>query len=340
MPIPWTRREAAAPPSRLEPPPAPARRDADPPSDRAATGSATGSPATFAVEVPRRSLAELVVADEVRARLEAMLARIRHHETLFVEWDLRSIEPRMTGAAVNLYGPPGTGKTLCAEAIAAHLGRPWIRVSYAELESKYVGETSKNIVAAFAAARESGAVLFFDEADSILGRRLTSVTQSADHAVNTARAVMLTQLGDFDGVVIFATNLATNYDAAFVRRIYAHVELPLPDEPTLARLWAHLLPARLPRGADVDPGALAARSLGLAGGDLVNVVVGAASAAVQREGARRCVQLADLDAAIDDAKRAKRDVGSSPLVRPPTATTEILPLVEAPFEVQRAAAEA
>ena len=151
---------------------------------------------------------------------------------------------------------------------------------------------------------------------------------------------MLTQLGDFDGVVVFATNLATNYDAAFVRRIYAHVELPLPDEPTLARLWARFLPDRLPRDPDVHPAALAARSIGLSGGDLVNVVVGAASAAVQREGTLRRVQLADLDAAIVHAKRAKRDVGSDPLAGPRTSTTEVVPLVEAPLDVQRAAAEA
>ena len=99
-------------------------------------------------------------------------------------WGLRRLFPHLSGTALNLYGPPGTGKTLCAEALAYELGRPLLVADYAEIESKYVGDTPKNIVRCFEQAEHAEAVLFFDEADLILGSRLSSVSQSADHGVN------------------------------------------------------------------------------------------------------------------------------------------------------------
>jgi hypothetical protein len=143
---------------------------------------------------------------------------------MYDDFGLGEIDPYGGRTAINLYGPPGTGKSFAADAIANELGMGIIRVSYAEIESKYVGETPKNIKAAFQKARETNALLFFDEADSVLGRRLTSVTQSTDHAVNVSRSVMLLELDRFSGVTVFATNLAVNYDPAFVRRILGHIE--------------------------------------------------------------------------------------------------------------------
>lgn len=105
-----------------------------------------------------------------------------------------------------------------------------ICVNYAEIESKFVGETPKNIKEAFQFAEEKQAILFFDEADSILGKRFSNVSQSTDHAVNVSRSVMLLELDSFKGVTLFASNFMSNYDSAFVRRIIGHIEMRLPTE--------------------------------------------------------------------------------------------------------------
>ncbi|MBX9392076.1 ATP-binding protein [Streptomyces sp. TRM72054] len=266
----------------------------------------------FVPEQPLRSLDEVILPDTVRQRVELALDLVEHHTLLYDTWNLRSIDPYRRGTALNLYGPSGTGKSLCAEALAHRLGRPVINVDYAQIESKYPGDTPKNIVRCFGEAREHGAVLVFDEADSILGSRLSRVSHSADHAVNVSRAVMLRQLDRFDGVVVFTTNFERNYDVAFVRRILAHVRFELPDAQTLHRLWERLLPAALPVEPGVDKRTLAEKSVGLAGGDLVNVITGAAAAAARRNGRDGVVTVADLTAEIENAHRARAEVGRSP----------------------------
>jgi len=265
----------------------------------------------FMVESPRRALTDLILPETARIQLQGLLAKIKYHHVLYDDFGLSEIDPYGGRTAINLYGPPGTGKTFAAEAIAHELGMGIIRANYAEIESKYVGETPKNIKAAFRKARESGALLFFDEADSILGKRLTNITQGSDHAVNVSRSVMLLELDQFAGVTVFATNLASNYDPAFVRRILGHIEMPLPDAEGRARLWRQTIPARLPvqlAGADWDR--LVAATDGLSGGDILNTVVAAASAALDREGPSCRIMIADFLAAIESCRRAKQEVGS------------------------------
>ncbi|MEU1804967.1 ATP-binding protein [Streptomyces sp. NPDC019937] len=266
----------------------------------------------FRVEQPVRTFGDLVLAEVVRRRVDTALNLVAHRDVLFREWNLAAISPHRGGAVVSLYGPPGTGKSACAEAIAHRLGRPYLRVGYAQIESRYVGETPKNIVRCFAEARRSDAVLIFDEADSILGRRLSRVTQSADHSVNVSRSVMLTELDHFDGVVVFTTNFPENYDVAFVRRILAHIRLELPDLAARRDLWTKLLPKELPLHPEVTADILAAESEGMAGGDIVNVVMAAAAAAVARRGERRVVELADLRGELAATARARREVGNPP----------------------------
>lgn len=269
----------------------------------------TSTVANFAPRNPLKSIEDLVVSSVVRGRIETALNRIRFHDVLYNEWNLKSLDPFGIRTVINLFGLPGTGKTFCAEAIAHHLKKQLIDVNYAEIESKYVGETSKNIVEAFRQAKESGAVLLFDEADSILGKRMTNVTQSADHSVNVSRAVMLKQLDSFDGVVIFATNLAQNYDSAFVRRILAHIEFELPDKECLAKLWRYLLVKEIPIEANISFEWLAAQSAGLSGGDLLNVVLASSSRAVAREGAKRKISRYDITEEIEFIRNAKQKVG-------------------------------
>lgn len=261
----------------------------------------------FVPELPVRRLADLVLNAETEKQLRTALAKIQYHKTLYQDWGLETIHPEGKGVALNLYGPPGTGKTFAAEAIAEHLRRGIIRVDYSQLESRFVGDTPKNIVAAFAAARTTGSVLFFDEADSVLSKRVTNITQAADYGVNVSRSTLLLQLDAFEGVVIFATNLGMNYDAAFVRRILAHIHFPLPDEEALIRLWRYHLPQKMPIAPEVTPEQLAQDSLGLSGGDVLNVVILAASGALER-GAQR-VALEDFATAIGQTRRAKAEIG-------------------------------
>lgn len=264
----------------------------------------------FVVEAPRRRLADLIVPDPTRQQLNSLLTKVRHHHVLYETFGLSEVDPYGGRTAINLYGPPGTGKSFAAEAIAHELGLGLIRANYAEIESKYVGETAKNIKAAFEKAREVGAVLFFDEADSILGRRLSNITQSTDHAVNVSRSVMLLELDRFSGVTIFATNLASNYDTAFVRRILGHVEMPLPDAEARARLWRSHIPSRMPVALDeADWVRLVAETDGLAGGDILNCVVSAASQAIERDGPGCQVWLNDFLTAIAAARRAREVIG-------------------------------
>ncbi len=267
--------------------------------------------AMFVVEQPRRRLQDLVISDNTRQQIKALLTKIKYQHVLYEDFGLGEIDPYGGRTAINLYGPPGTGKSFAAEAIAHELGLGIIRANYAEIESKYVGETAKNIKAAFQKARETQALLFFDEADSILGRRLTNITQSTDHAVNVSRSVMLLELDHFSGVTVFATNLASNYDTAFIRRILGHIEMPLPDDAARLQLWRYHLPARLPvQLIPADWEGLVMETEGLAGGDILNIVVSAASTALDREGPTCQITLADFVAAIQSSKRAKQQVGA------------------------------
>lgn len=246
---------------------------------------------------PKRTLDDLIVCGRVREQIESALAGVRQRELLYEEWNLEKIDPHGGAVAISLYGPSGTGKSLCAEAIAHALKRPMLRVNYAELESKFVGDTSKNIQTVFRQAREADAVLFFDEADAILGRRLSHVERGVDHEVNVSRSVMLQELERFDGVALFATNLASNYDPAFRRRM-EHIAFPVPDALCRRRLWRYLLidkvQGRLPLADNLDLDLLTERSQGLTGGDLQQIVLRAARRAAARPLHERRIHQNDL----------------------------------------------
>lgn len=281
--------------------------------------------AEFHPTEPSRKLDELVVPELVMDAVLAALYMHQHRSLIFDSWGLRTIAPERAGTAINLHGPPGTGKSLCAEGIAAELGQGLMVVDYAEIESRYVGQTPKNIRRAFEVAQKTQSVLFFDEADSILGRRLTSVTQSSDHSVNLSRSVMLKQMDSFKGMVLFASNLPGNYDSAFVRRIHSHVEFVNPDQETLVRLWARFLEVPAPFEESTNPHELAAISEGLAGGDLVNALIGAAGRSAGAE--REQISSKDLALEIERVKRAKEQIG-----RPSGTTARLVESEEIPIE--------
>jgi SpoVK/Ycf46/Vps4 family AAA+-type ATPase len=229
--------------------------------------------------VPRRTLDDVILPSATRRALDNALAQVTQHDLIFNRWGLGERHPSGLALAFNFAGPSGTGKTICAEAIAHSLGRRLLLVRYAELESMWMGETPKNVASIFRTARDQQAVLLFDEADAIAARRSTSIDSGFQRESNTTVSVLLQELEWYSGVVIFATNLAANFDPAFERRIRTHVRFEMPGEAERVQIWrVQLHPSRTPLAADVDFRALA-RRYEVSGGDIRNAVLKAALAA-------------------------------------------------------------
>jgi SpoVK/Ycf46/Vps4 family AAA+-type ATPase len=229
---------------------------------------------------PERTFNDVVLPVGTMRALEEALAQVWSHGLIYGEWGLGERHATGLGLAFNFAGPPGTGKTICAEAIAHVLRRKLLVVRYAEVESMWAGETPKNVAAVFRTAAEQDAVLFFDEADAIASRRATGGANEAyQRESNLVVNVLLNELEAFNGVVIFATNLAANFDPAFERRIRTHVLFEMPGIDEREAIWrVQIHPRKTPLAADVDFRALAQR-FAVSGGDIKNAVLKAAAAA-------------------------------------------------------------
>lgn len=199
----------------------------------------------FIPQKPRFTFDQIILPDDTRKRIFNDLNTIKYQDLIYNQWGFAEVDSKPK-SILNFYGPPGTGKTMCAHAIANMLGKPLLALNYSEIESKYVGDAAKNLKKAFDTARGKDAVMFFDEADSFLGRRIENVTQGSDQALNSLRSQMLILLEEYEGVVIFATNLVTNFDKAFESRILDHIKLELPNREARAEIIDKMLPSRLP----------------------------------------------------------------------------------------------
>jgi SpoVK/Ycf46/Vps4 family AAA+-type ATPase len=231
-----------------------------------------------------RTFADVILPPRTRAALDEALSLVSSHSLIFNQWGLGERHSSGLGLAFNFAGPPGTGKTICAEAIATALGKKLLSVRYAEMESMWAGETPKNVAAVFRMATEQDAVLFFDEADAIASRRTTGTVQAYQRESNTVVNVLLKELEAFNGVVIFATNLAVNFDPAFERRIRTHVRFEMPGVDEREQIWkVQVHPIKTPLAADVDFRALAER-YEVSGGDIKNAVLKAATMAAGESG--------------------------------------------------------
>ncbi|GGV09437.1 ATP-binding protein [Streptomyces spectabilis] len=204
----------------------------------------------FSTVDPLYTFDQLVLPEETVDRLLDCVSLVEVAPLVFDTWNLRSIEPHPS-TAVNFRGPPGTGKTMAAHAIAHRLGRRILSCRLSDLESKYHGDGPKNLAALFAAAKEQHAVLFVDEAESLLSRRFAQPQQAAESAINSMRTELLMALDTFQGLVIFASNLPHSYDAAVESRLL-HVDFVLPDHAARRRIWQTHLPAELPVHDDVS----------------------------------------------------------------------------------------
>ena len=233
--------------------------------------------------LPGRTFDDVILPPSTRRSLEQAIAQVRNHALIFGRWGLGERHSSGLGLAFNFAGPPGTGKTICAEAIASALRMKLIVVDYSEVESMWMGETSKNIVGIFRNATEERAVLFFDEADAIASRRSTGAMMAYQKETNTAVNVLLRELERFNGVVIFATNLAANFDPAFERRIRTHVLFEMPGVEEREQIWNVQIHARkTPLAPDVDFRALS-EQFPASGGDIKNAVLKAAAAAAAQQ---------------------------------------------------------
>ena len=223
------------------------------------------------VESPKWTLEEIALSKSTLEQIDEMIAYIQNKDKLLIEWQFERFLKTGSALSVNFFGVPGTGKSITSEAIAHKLGMSIIRVNYGEVESSLVGGTSENLVSIFQKAQKSNSLLFFDEADSVLSRRIENLSQAADHGVNSAKSTLLTLLDKFDGIIVFATNLFDNYDEAFVRRILFNVEFLPPDLEMRQQLWRFHLSEKVPREVSYDQ--LALLSEGLCGGDIRNITI-------------------------------------------------------------------
>lgn len=199
----------------------------------------------FTPTKPRYSFDKVILPKGTKNRIMTDLSVIEHTELIYKTWGFEEVDgiPRLV---LSLYGKPGTGKTMIAHAIANYFDKPLLALNYSEIESKYVGDAAKNLKHAFDTAKEIDAVLFFDEADSFLGKRIQNVSQGAEQAINSLRSQMLILLEEHEGIVLFATNLVANFDKAFESRFLDSIEIPLPNREARAAIIKSKIPKRLP----------------------------------------------------------------------------------------------
>jgi len=236
----------------------------------------------FVPEEPKYGLDDIILSNAVKDKILDVADYAKNSEIVFKQWGLEKTHKYSKRVGINLYGAPGTGKTMAAHALAKHLGRKILIVNYADIESKYVGETPKNIRRVFHVAKETNSILFFDEADAILSKRVTNMTGATDVSVNQTRSVMLMIMNDYQDFIIFATNFIENFDPAFMRRISMHVKFELPDYECRQKLWKLYIPEGMPTNIDIDE--IAGKYEGLSGSDISTaVLMGAFKAARQNE---------------------------------------------------------
>ncbi len=217
---------------------------------------------------------DLVLPAHVLTALQEVALRARHRERVLGDWRMRPGGGRGHGVAALFAGDSGTGKTMSAEVIAADLGLELYVVDLATVVDKYVGETEKNLEKIFTAATGVNAVLLFDEADAIFGRR-SEVRDAHDRYANIESAYLLQRLESFDGLVVLSTNLRANIDEAFTRRLDVLVDFPLPDAQQRRALWDRCLGSAVRRDPDVNL-TFCADSFELTGGSIRSAAVTAA----------------------------------------------------------------
>ncbi len=242
--------------------------------------------------IPRATWDELILPDEQMGQLREIVQRARYTH-IVEDWGYKERYNNMYGVSALFAGESGTGKTLSAQVIARELGLVMYRIDLSAVVSKYIGETEKNLSRIFTEAHTSNAILFFDEADALFGKR-SEVKDARDRYANIEVAYLLQQIEEYDGVAIMATNLRQNLDDAFTRRLGFMIDFPFPDPDYREALWSSHFPKNAPLGDDVDIVMLADR-YHLAGGNIRNAALAAAFLAASDGGV---IMMKHIQAAI------------------------------------------
>jgi SpoVK/Ycf46/Vps4 family AAA+-type ATPase len=263
---------------------------------------------------PRRTWRDIVLPEDSMAQLREICLRVANSHRVLGDWGFGRKLSLGKGASALFTGPSGTGKTMAAEIIANELGLDLYKIDLSGVVSKYIGETEKNLDRVFTAAENANAILFFDEADALFGKR-SEVRDSHDRYANIETAYLLQKMEQYEGIAILATNLRQNMDDAFTRRLQFIIEFPFPDEERRCRIWQALFPPEAPREEEIDF-AFLARQFKLAGGNIKNIVMGAAFLAAADSGcigmehlvratARECQKMGRVLSAGDLGKYAE-----------------------------------
>lgn len=256
----------------------------------------------FEAVKPKYSIDDIILSEPIRSQLLDLMSFKRHSKMVFEEWGLNEVI-KNNYLAVNLYGPPGTGKTMAAHVIANELNRDLLCVNYADIESKYVGETAKNLSNLFKYSKENNLILFFDEADALLSKRVNNMNNATDVSVNQTRSVLLMLMNDYDDVIIFTTNFINNFDEAFMRRIQYHIKFELPNREVREVLWKKYIPNKMPNNLNIE--LISEKYSGVSGSDICNAVRIAAFKSA-REG-DNLVKHENFDYAIRQILLSKQD---------------------------------
>lgn len=223
---------------------------------------------------PRHGWDDIVLPPDQVGQLREICFQVAYRHVVYNAWGFDRKLTLGKGLNILFFGAPGTGKTMAAEVIAYELRLDLYRIDLSQVISKYIGETEKNLDRIFEAAENSNAILFFDEADALFGKR-SEVRDSHDRYANIEISYLLQKMEEYQGVSVLATNLRQNLDDAFVRRLQVIVEFPFPDEEYRHRIWRKAFPSEAPLGDDVRFERLA-RDVRLAGGNIKNMALSAA----------------------------------------------------------------
>jgi SpoVK/Ycf46/Vps4 family AAA+-type ATPase len=249
---------------------------------------------------------DIVLPSETAAQLREVANRVTDRGTVYTDWGFAKESSLGNGLVALFSGPSGTGKTMAAEIVANHAGLRLYKIDLAAIVSKYVGETESNLERVFDEAGDTDALVLFDEADAVFGDR-SDVSDAQDRYANVEVDYLLQRVEEHDGSVLLTTNMESNIDSAFLRRIHVGVEFPLPDRQARAEIWRGVFPDDTPVG-DLDYEYLS--RLDLTGGSIRNVALTAAFSAAQAETA------VDMEAVVQGVKREYQKTGTP--IRPET----------------------
>jgi hypothetical protein len=228
---------------------------------------------------PRHGWHDLVLPAAQLDQLRTVCSQARHASPVYGAWGFERTMSLGKGLNVLFSGPPGTGKTMAAEVIASELNVDLLKIDLSQIVSKYIGETEKNLRQLFTQAATANAILLFDEADALLGRR-SAVKDAHDRYANTEVAYLLQQMEEYPGISILTTNVRQNIDEAFTRRMRFIVEFPFPEDEDRLRIWRVVWPPEVPLAPDVDLPRLA-QLFRLSGGSIRTIALSAAFLAAE-----------------------------------------------------------